>query len=288
MYTPIVKKTTEIKSAFTYSYSLTDFTMSHEVVGWDDLELLLAFCNANRLRYDPTFFRRCHRKIGHITTLSLVIALEISLVEEKDKYGKVRVTGVDYYLTVYKNKPLTLAAMHNFLVGCPEQENLSMWFKVNDQICGHFGFGINVKDDLREIQIGCHIFGEEGKYNLAKAIHAFKSYGATFSLENLDVIKAMPRDEFWLVFFVSESGVTRIRMAFKAVEQKCLQELLNSFHQNCKLEEIRKSIGLLGEGGDSKQQESAWNFLEFSAQGFKLGCEVCVGKEYGSFIYLDA
>lgn len=287
VYIPICKKTAEIKTSFMYSYSMTEFALSHEICAWSDLALLISFCEKNQLAYDANFFRQCERRISQLASLSMVITFEIVL-NDATLYEQSSRIMVNYFVSARITKPFNSGNIPALLEGNVEQENLVTWYDTNQLMCNDFGFTINLRENAREVQLGSFIFGESGRTNLSNALSAFQSYGADFTQEQVNVLKKIPTEEFKVLFLINENGVSGVRATLKGIRDHLLPEFLRAFEQKyTDNEKVSPILGILEHEGLVEDKNSFTHFLEFSVDGFKVGCEVSIGKEHGSFIYID-
>lgn len=285
VYLPICKKTSEIKSSFAYGFSLSDFSISHEVTAWNNLDLLTNFCDQMQLAYDQEFLEECKKKIKGLAALSITISLEIHLTEATIDAKRI---NAEYCVSVRVSKPFSSGTISKLLQANVERDNLIMWHDAHQLMCSDFGFYLSSKENIREMQIGCYIFGGLGKANLQRALSAFQSYGAELKQTQLDLFSCVPSEEFKILFLINENGVTKIRMMLKGVKESVLQLILEAFPQkNCDVKKINSQLAFLSKENLIEDHGATTHYIEFSADGFKVECETRVGEEHGSMIYLD-
>ncbi len=285
VYLPICKKTSEIKSAFAYSFSLAEYTISHEITAWNNLSLVTNFCDENQLKYDHVFFEECKKKITGLAVLSITISFEIHLIEPVDSS---KLINAEYCVSVRVSKPFSSATISKLLQANIERDNLIMWHDAHQLTCSDFGFNVSSRENIREMQIGCYIFGGSGKSNLQRALSAFQSYGAELKQTQLDLFSCVPSEEFKILFLINENGVTRIRMVLKGVKESVLNLILEAFPQkNCDVKKVNNQLAFLAKENLIEDRGASTHYIEFSADGFKVGCETRLGEEHGSMIYLD-
>ena len=282
VYLPICRKTVEITNFLGYNFELNELSVTHEITGWNDMVLLLNFCAENNLKLDSYFVNTCHKKMFNLASLTLQLTFQILIEEDGSK--------ADYCVFLQVCKPFNNQLMQQLLADNCEKSNINMWYDSNLPMGNDFGYSFNTKQDTREMLVGFYIMDGPARANLKKALSAYQSYGAEFSDQQVEILKKIPCEELRVHFYVNENGVAKVRMLLYNIKDKILGELVHSFPQKDLTPDKLTQFITLVQSEDSlieKTNNQVAYFLDFSVDGFKLGSQVLIGEQSGSFVHFE-
>jgi len=269
VYEDICRKTGEIKNIVTYNSSGKYFCLAHEIDGWSDIRILKDFCEFIEIEYDDNFFKKFKARLEAISTLTIMIWIEITDTDNK--------FNIDVGCSI--SKPEDKRTLRKYLDGTVEKDNILTWFNANTPVPQDFGFTVGESDS--HVLTGFYFFEGPPYMNLSKSLSAFQAYGADIN-KILDVLRNIPGEELKVSFLANQDGVQRVRLLMFKLPQDLENEILEYI--------------------DKAYEKSAWNqfkasfggitlrtyyILEFTCDGFSLYCSNEVGQEIGANAYFE-
>jgi hypothetical protein len=270
VYEAICRKTGEVKNHISYSADGRVISISHEVDGWKDIDILKGFCDYAEINYEPKFFAQYKKRIENISSLTVIVFIEIS---DFSPHLGVRV-GCNI------SKPTDKRTLRQFLQDSCELENITSWYTTNQPVPILFGFSIGNLD--HEFTVGFYFFDGPANFNLAKSVTAFQAYGAEISGPNFDVLKLVPCDELKIFMTSNMEGVQKVRLMMNKLSEETEKKLLEKFD--------KKYDGFTMKLFKNAFMEIAGktnHMLEYSSNGFQVIVYHEIGDEINNNAYFE-